>query len=95
MAVYDPPQPMWKRNLAGVLDFLLAFLLLGYLLSKVPGNRPAGPILGPAGTKTIEVFGLGGWPALLLIVLVVAYFVILGRTGGTVFQRLFGMKRIK
>ena len=24
MAVYDPPQPLWKRNLAGILDFLLA-----------------------------------------------------------------------
>jgi hypothetical protein len=32
---------------------------------------------------------------LLLLVLVIAYFVVLGRTGGTVFQRLFGMKRAK
>jgi hypothetical protein len=23
MAIYDPPQPLWKRNLAGTLDFLL------------------------------------------------------------------------
>jgi hypothetical protein len=30
---------------------------------------------------------------LLLLVLVIAYFIVLGRTGGTVFQRLFGMKR--
>ena len=28
-----------------------------------------------------------------VVVLVIAYFVLLGRTGGTVFQRLFGMKR--
>jgi hypothetical protein len=26
MATYDPPQPMWKRNLAGILDFFLTFL---------------------------------------------------------------------
>ena len=29
------------------------------------------------------------------IALIIAYFVVLGRTGGTVFQRLFGMKRAK
>jgi hypothetical protein len=39
------------------------------------------------------MFGLDGWPALIALVLVVAYFAVLGRTGGTVFQRLFGMKR--
>lgn len=33
------------------------------------------------------------WGAGLLVVLIVAYFVVLGRAGGTVFQRLFGMKR--
>jgi hypothetical protein len=38
---------------------------------------------------------LSGWAALPLIVLVIAYFVVLGRTGGTVFQRLFSMKRAK
>jgi hypothetical protein len=31
---------------------------------------------------------------LLVFALVVAYFVVLGQTGGTVFQRLFGMKRV-
>jgi hypothetical protein len=28
MATYDPPQPMWKRNLAGILDFFLTFFCL-------------------------------------------------------------------
>jgi hypothetical protein len=32
---------------------------------------------------------------LLLLALIIAYFVLLGRAGGTVFQRLFGMKRAK
>lgn len=96
MATYDPPQPLWKRNLAGVLDFLLAFFGFGIPLSRLPGNTPgAMPFAGAPGTTTKEIFGIGGWPVLVLIVLVVAYFVVLGRTGGTVFQRLFAMKRAK
>jgi hypothetical protein len=95
MATYDPPQPMWKRNVAGILDFLLAVIVLGYPLSRLPGNQsPHPPSFGP-GTTTVEVVGISGWPALLLIVLVIAYFIVLGRTGGTVFQRLFGMTRAK
>jgi hypothetical protein len=30
---------------------------------------------------------------MVLLPLIIAYFVVLGRTGGTVFQRLFRMKR--
>jgi hypothetical protein len=97
MAVWDPPQPLWKRNLAGILDFLLASIGFGYLLFKLGLGSPASPPPGlPAGSTTVTVgFNLGPWPSLLLLLLVVAYFVILGRTGGTVFQRLFGMKRAK
>jgi hypothetical protein len=95
MATYDSPQPMWKRNVAGILDFLLAVIVLGYPLSKLPGNQSPHPPSFGAGTTTVEVFGIGGWPTLLLIVLVIAYFVVLGRTGGTIFQRMFGMKRAK
>jgi len=95
MAQYDPPQPMWKRNVAGILDFLLVFLVGGYALSKLPGNVPgAAPNFGPH-TNTTQLFSIGGWPVLILLVLIIAYFVVLGRTGGTVFQRLFGMKRAK
>jgi RDD family protein len=95
MAIYDPPQPLWKRNAAGVLDFLLASLVFGFLVSKAFGNQPAmALVITPTGTHT-ELFSLGTWHTLLTIILVVAYFVILGRTGGTVFQRLFGMKRAK
>ncbi len=95
MATYDPPQRLRKRNVAGILDFLLAVIVLGYPLSKLPGNQsPNPPSFGP-GTQTVELVGLSGWPALLLLVLVIAYFVVFGRTGGTVFQRLFGMKRAK
>ena len=92
MAVYDPPQPLWKRNVAAILDFFLVFFVLGYLLSKLPGNT-GGPSQIAKAPGTAELFGIGGWPALLLIALIVAYFIVLGRTGGTIFQRAFGMKR--
>lgn len=82
MAQWNPPQPVWKRNLAGLLDFLLAFIALGYLLTA----------LG-FGTWMQGGFVLGPWPSLVLVGIIVMYFTVLGRTGGTVFQRLFRMRR--
>jgi hypothetical protein len=96
LAVYDPPQPLWKRNVAGILDFLLAFIVFGFLISKIFGNAPnAPPVVLPNGTTATQLFNLEGWQTLVLLVLIVAYFIVAGRTGGTVFQRLFGMKRAK
>jgi hypothetical protein len=93
MAVWDPPQPLWKRNLVGILDFLFASTGFIYLLLKLGLGSAATP---PPGMPANWVgFNLGPWPSLLLLLLVIAYFVVLGRTGGTVFQRLFGMKRAK
>jgi hypothetical protein len=92
MATYDPPQPLWKRNVAGMLDFLLALIVFGYVLNRIFGHQPHPPVIN-AGVQTTEMFGLDGWPAILSIILIVAYFVVLGRSGGTVFQRAFGMKR--
>jgi hypothetical protein len=97
MATYTPPQPMWKRNLAGILDFFLALFACVYGVSKIFATPSDGPdTFGKPfasfnfGDATYE---LGGWPVLLAFALIIAYFVILGQTGGTVFQRLFGMKR--
>lgn len=95
MAVYDPPQPLWKRNLAGILDFLLSAFVFGYVLFKLFGTPVHAPVVKPDGTTVTEVFSLPPGPSLLLLVLIIAYFVVLGRTGGTVFQRLFRMKRAK
>ncbi len=93
MAKYDPPQPLWKRNVAAILDFLLVLIVGGYLLAKLAGSQPSpAPSFGP-GTTTTQILGIGGWPLIALIAVIIAYFLILGRTGGTVFQRLFGMKR--
>jgi len=91
MAKYQSPQPLWKRNAAGILDFLLVLIVGGNLLAKLPGNHPPAPVI--PGATTTQVVAIGGWPALALIIVIIAYFVILGRTGGTVFQRVFGMKR--
>jgi len=93
MATYNPPQPMWKRNVAGILDFVLASIVFGFALGKVMPAAPHMPPKIPGATTTTELFSLSGTATILLLVLIVAYFLVLGRTGGTVFQRLFGMKR--
>lgn len=95
MAVYDPPQPMWKRMLAGTLDVLLVAIGFGYLLFKVMGGPLHPPVTHPDNSTTTEIFSLGPLPSLLLLALIIAYFIVLGRTGGTVFQRLLAMKRAK
>src|SRR5215467_15334222 len=79
MAVYDPPQPLWKRNVAGVLDFFLAAIVLGFLLWTVFGSTTHAPVTHANGTTTTEVFSLGPWPSLLLAAMIVVYFVALGR----------------
>lgn|SRR5262245_28045138 len=91
MAEYDSPQPLWKRNLAGILDFALAMSVFGILSAQIfgPGTPPPNLTQNP---NTSSVW-LSGWALLVALLLTVGYFVVLGRTGGTVFQRLFGMKR--
>jgi len=45
MATYDPPQPMRKRNLAGILDFFLAFFVYVYGCQKYSAIDPIRPTL--------------------------------------------------
>jgi hypothetical protein len=92
VASYAPPQPFWKRDLAGILNFSLAVSVFGTVLYLAFGSQPRAPVTKTGGPT--EIFSLGPWPTLALLVLVIAYFVVLGRTGGTVFQRLFGMRRL-
>src|SRR3978361_202085 len=97
MAPYNPPQPMWKRNFAGILDFLLAFIVCVYVSAKIFGNFSGSPVSGDwvvyFGVNNAD-YKVGGVSALFAAGLMIAYFVILGGTGGTVFQRLLGMKRV-
>jgi RDD family len=97
MAKYEPFQPFWKRASAGVLDAVLAVYVLGTPIAKLIGSRPASTPSSTGTTASLSFntpfWTIEGWPALVLLALVVAYFVVLSRTGGTVFQRVFGMKR--
>jgi hypothetical protein len=74
---------------------MLSSIVFVVLLSKIFDSAPHPTVTHANGTTTTEISSLGPWPTLLLAVLIVAYFVALGRTGGTIFQRLFGMKRVK
>jgi hypothetical protein len=94
MAIYDPHQPCWKRNLAGILDFTLAAAVFGsvlfYFFAKpFPVAHPE--VIG--GKK--EIWSITPPITLALIALIFAYFIVLGRTGGTVFQHLFSMERAR
>ncbi|MFN3955051.1 MAG: hypothetical protein ACK4LQ_11400 [Pararhodobacter sp.] len=72
--------PTWKVVLTAVLDFLTVFFMLGYVISLFTGERSA------------QGFQLEGWSALLLFALVVAYFVLARRMGGTLWQRILGTR---
>jgi hypothetical protein len=80
MAVYASPQPLWKRNLAGILDFLLAAFVFGTFLFYFFPDHHAVAHPQVIGGRT-ELGGIGLLPTLALIALIVAYFVVLGRTG--------------
>lgn len=69
---------MFKKIIAAVLDFATSFGGFGYIIAKFTGN------------VTQEGFQLNGLPAIILFALVVAYFVIGNKTGGTIWQRIFG-----
>ena len=77
----------------------LAFLLdrqarTAFVFDILTVAVPAGYLLGHFfGHVDDEGFQLSGWPALLLPVLLVAYFLIARRLGGTIWQRILGTGR--
>ncbi len=76
------PPPNWKIVTAAILDFLLAFVVIGTVIAKLTGNLDG---IG---------WNLTGTPALALLALIVAYFIIGNRFfGGTLFKHLFGTAR--
>ena len=79
----SPPKPVstWRKVFAAILDFIFVFAIAGYLIAKFTGN------------VTDEGFDLKGGPAFLLFAIVILYFLIFTRfLGGTVFQRLLGVR---
>lgn len=75
----DERPKTWKVVTAAILDFLLVFMVGGYLIAMATGNVSNGG------------FHLNGWPALLLFALIFLYFWGMKRLGGTLFKRLFGL----
>ena len=76
------PPPNWKVITAAILDFLLAFVVIGTIIAKLTGNMNG---IG---------WHLTGTPALALLALIAAYFVVGNRMfGGTVFKHLLGTAR--
>ncbi|HLN37323.1 MAG TPA: hypothetical protein VK337_06035 [Xanthobacteraceae bacterium] len=81
------PEPVerakvWKRVTAAVLDFFTVFFVCGYALASITGGVNS------------NGFKVTGAPALGLLALIVLYFYVL-RTyaGGTLWDRIFGIKR--
>jgi hypothetical protein len=76
------PAPVWKRGVAATLDFFTAFFLFGWLIGYLTGHT------------TENGFNLNGGPALLLFVVIVAYFFIGRRyAGGTLWDRILRIGR--
>ena len=72
----------WRIILAFILDLVMAFLILGYVIGLAFGGA------------TDTGFALEGWTALLLFAAIVAYFVIFNRfLGGTIWKRILGAVR--
>jgi hypothetical protein len=72
------PRPVayWRVILAAILDFLTAFFVLGYLVATMTGGT------------TETGFQLNGAPAFVLFGLIVAYFFVGNRLGGTLWRRV-------
>lgn len=65
----------WRVVTAFILDLLVSFSLIGYIIAKFTGDTTQGG------------FELNGAPALVLFALVIAYMVLMPRYGGRLFQR--------
>lgn len=74
----------WRMAIAAILDFITAFAGLGFLIAWLTGG------LKPRG------FALEGIPAVVLILLVIAYFIVFNRyLGGTIWRWILGARRVQ
>jgi LPXTG-motif cell wall-anchored protein len=76
------PAPVWKRTVAAALDFLMLFFGGGWIIARLTGET------------TDAGFTLSGMPALVLLAIIIAYFIV-GRkfAGGTIWDRILGIAR--
>jgi Kef-type K+ transport system membrane component KefB len=78
-----PKKPAtWRLVLAAILDFIMAFAVIGYLVAAATGGL------------TSNGFQVNGTPALLAFALIIAYFVIFNKfLGGTIWRWILGARR--
>ncbi len=70
-----------RKVFAAILDFLFIFIIAGYAVARLTGGA------------TEEGFELKGMPAFAVFAVVVLYFIVFSRfLGGTLFQRLLGVR---
>ena len=78
----DTRPPNWKIITAAVLDFLTVFFVGGYAIGKLTGHT------------TEQGFELSGLPALVLLAVIIAYFVIGNEYfRGTLWKHILGTAR--
>jgi uncharacterized RDD family membrane protein YckC len=80
MTDLQQPTAHWRIILAFILDLITAFFVFGFLVAKLLGGL------------TDNGFSLSGWPSLVAVLLIVAYFVIGKRLGGTLWKRILGIR---
>ena len=73
--------PTWRIVLAAILDFFTVFGVGGYVIARLTGNL------------TETGFALNGMPAVALFAVIILYFVLGKRVGGTLWQRLLRARR--
>lgn len=71
----------WRIVLAAILDFITVFAVGGWVIARFTGGL------------TENGFSLNGMPAVILFIVIIAYFVVGRRTGGTLWQRILGARR--
>lgn len=79
----DTPKPVstTRKVFAAILDFIFVMVIAGYAIGYMTGN------------VSDEGFELKGGPAFLLFAIIILYFVVFTRyLGGTVWQRLLGVR---
>lgn len=81
-ALSQPKQvSTWRKVVAAILDFVFVLMIGGYAIGYMTGNL------------SDEGFDLKGGPAFILFAIIILYFVIFTRyLGGTLFQRLLGVR---
>ncbi|GAB4271105.1 MAG: hypothetical protein Kow0013_23760 [Pararhodobacter sp.] len=76
-----PHVPTWRIILAAILDFATVFGFGGYVIARFTGNL------------TSTGFRLEGAPAFALFALIIGYFLLAPRMGGTLWQRILRARR--